>query len=190
MSWLPRPAVARGVYPLALAVVFAIGWAALALASGPGVWTLRPVERLTASGVVHSITGDLEPSASAPITLEVELAPNARIRRPGTEPGYWLVNRPVTGTASIDSPRFEARAHLGASQLLVVANLGYWVLVPLSAVLFLVASYFLGGHQEDPERQLVFARLGLVIVAVLAAVPGLPGLLWAFSRFTRGLPGP
>lgn len=191
MAWIPRPAAARRYYLLIPAVVFAGLWITLWLGTGPGVWTLRPVETIRIAGVVYTATaaGELEPAGPEPINLTGELTPNPSIGPAGGEPGYWLTNRPLAGEAAIRQAGVRVSAHLGASQLLVVANLGYWLLLPFLGIFFLVGTYLLD-DPEQVERPLALARLGFALLAVLALLPGLPGLLWALSRFTRGLPAP
>lgn len=186
-----RSAPARRYYLPILAAAFLALWLALLAATGPGVWTLRPVETIRARGVVYvaPVPGELVPAGAEPITLEAELTPNPYLRPITDEPGHWLTNRPLAGEAEIEQAGVRARAHLGASQLVAVVNLGYWVLLPFVGVLFLLGTYW-ASVPEEARRPLAVARAGFAVLVLLSLLPGLPGLLWALTRFTRGLPTP
>jgi hypothetical protein len=190
MTWVPRPSAIRRYYLLVPVAAFVVIWVTLLLATGRGVWTARPIETIRATGIVYAVgvPGELDPAAE-PVLLDLHLAPRATLSRPDAEPGYWLVNRPLRGQAQIDLEQTRLLARLGASQLLVVTNLGYWILVPFLGALGLLATYVLEGGDE-PDARLVGARVGLAVLTLVALVPGLPGLLWILNRFVRGLPAP
>ncbi|HSW09852.1 MAG TPA: hypothetical protein VLK32_02990 [Bacillota bacterium] len=190
MTWVPRPSAIRRYYLLVPVAAFAVIWVTLLLMTGRGVWTARPIETIRATGIVYEVgtPGELDPAAG-PVLLDLQLTPTATLRRPDAEPGYWLVNRPLAGRAQVELGETRLLARLGASQLLVVTNLGYWILLPFLGALGLLATYILEGG-EEPDARLTVARVGLALLTLVALIPGLPGLLWMLNRFVMGIPAP
>ncbi len=190
MAWVPRPSAIRRYYLLVPVAAFTVIWVTLLLVTGRGMWTARPIETISVAGVVYAVEppGEADPGAE-PVLLEIQLTPRSTLRRPDAEPGYWLVNRPLGGTAQVELGETTLLARLGASQLLVVANLGYWMLLPFLGLLCLLATYVLEGGDE-PDTRLTVVRVGLAILTLAALVPGIPGMLWMLNRFVRGLPAP